>query len=51
MRMLRGITRLLGTISNQFNDHAQRLQLDSLSLLDLQQSVLLGTAHILGRVL
>ena len=33
----------LGTISKQFNDHAQRLELDSLSLLDLQKSVLLGT--------
>ena len=41
----------LGTISKQFNDHAQRLELDSLSLLDLQESVLLGTAHILRRVL
>lgn len=51
MRVLRVITGLLGTISNQLNDHSQRLQVDSLSLLDLQQSVLLDTAHILRRVL
>ena len=40
---------LLGTISKQFNDHVQRLDLGSMSLLDLQKSVILCTAHILRR--
>ena len=43
---------LQGTISKHyFKEHTHRLELDSLNLLDPQKSVLLGTAHILRRVL
>ena len=41
----------LGAISKQFKNHLNRLDLDKISIIDIQKSVLLGTAHILRKVL
>ena len=41
----------LGAISKQFKEHLQRLNIEKISLIDIQKTVLLQTAHILRRVL
>ena len=41
----------LGAISKQFKEHLQRLNIEKISLIDIQKTVLLATAHILRKVL
>ena len=41
----------LGTISKQLKHHIERLELNNISLIEIQKSVILGTANILRKVL
>ena len=41
----------LGTIPKQLKHHIERLELNNISLIEIQKSVILGTANILRKVL
>ena len=41
----------LGAISKQFKNHIDRLELNNINLIEIQKSVILGTASILRKVL
>ena len=41
----------LGAISCQLKGHLKRVEIDNIKLIDMQKTVLLGTAHILRKVL
>jgi len=41
----------LGAISKQFKEHLKRLELNNFNVMNIQKSVLLGTAHIIRKML